>query len=109
MRAVQVAYLHQVGVDDVLLGQEPVLHLLRAHDWSQVELTEIILQQAVHNRDILHRHRPQASGLRSLETRRRRLNEGWTMKRWTGIRPNIPFNYVNVVIKAHNYKHKNVH
>lgn len=64
----QVAYLHQVSVDDVLLGQEPVLHLLHAHVWSQVELTEVFMQQAMHSRDVLHRHRPQASGLRGLET-----------------------------------------
>lgn len=79
VRDVQVAHLYQEGVNDVLLGQEPMLHLLHAHSWSQVELTEIILQQAVHSRDVLHRHRLQASSLRSLETKRQRHDEERTM------------------------------
>lgn len=53
-------YLHYIGVDDVLLRKQPVLDLLGAHDGNQVELTQVLVQQAVNRWDVLYSHRLQA-------------------------------------------------
>lgn len=50
-------YLHQVSVNDVLLRQKPVLHLLLVHDRHKVELAQVFPEKAVHHRHILLGHR----------------------------------------------------
>ena len=60
-------YLHQVGVYDVLLGQQPVLHLPRAHGGGQVELAQVPQQQTMHRRHVLPGHWSQARCLWSLK------------------------------------------
>ena len=60
------AHLHHVGVDDVLLGHQEVGHLLLVQHGGQVELGQVLPQEAVHRRHVLPGHRPQPWGLGGL-------------------------------------------
>lgn len=62
-------YLHQVSVNNILPGQQPVRHLFRAHCRHQVELAQVITEEAMHQRHILLGHRPQTRSFRGLEER----------------------------------------
>jgi len=53
-------------VDDVLLGDEEVGHLLLVQDGRQVELLQVLPEEAVHHRHILLGHRPHALRLGGL-------------------------------------------
>lgn len=59
-------YLHQVSVDNVLLGKQPVFHLLLVHGRHQAELAEVLAQELVHHRHVLLGHRPQTLSFWSL-------------------------------------------
>lgn len=62
-------YLHQVSVDNILPGQQPVFYLFLVHGGHQVELAQILTEEAMHHRHILLCHRPQTLSLRRLKTR----------------------------------------
>lgn len=62
-----IIYLHQVSVDNILPWQQPVFHLFLVHHRHQVELAQILPEEAVHKRYILLSHCPQTLSLRGLE------------------------------------------
>lgn len=63
------AHLHHESVDDVLLGVEPVLHLLLAHDWCEVKLLQVPGEELVYYWNVLFFHWSQSSCLGRLEGR----------------------------------------
>lgn len=60
-------YLHKIGVNNVLLGQKPVFHLLLVHDRHKVELAQVFTEKAMHHWHILLGHRSQTRSLWSLK------------------------------------------
>lgn len=66
-------YLHQVSVDNILLGQQPVFYLFLGHGRHQVELAKVLTEEAMHHRHIFFGHRPQTLSLRSLKERRKEI------------------------------------
>lgn len=56
-------YLHQVSVDNVLSGKQPVFHLFLVHGRHQAELAEVLAEEPVHHRHILLGHWPQTLSL----------------------------------------------
>lgn len=63
-------YLDQVRIDNVLLGQQPVFYFFLAHGRNQVELAQVLLEEAMHQRHVLLGHRSQTLSLWSLKGRR---------------------------------------
>lgn len=61
-----IRILHYKSVNDILLGIEPVLHLLLAHDWREVELLQVPGEELVHYWNVLFFHWSQPSCLGSL-------------------------------------------
>lgn len=60
-------HLHQVSVNNILLGQQPVFYLFLVHGGHQVEMAQVLTEEAMHHRHILLGHWPQTLSLRSLK------------------------------------------
>lgn len=60
-------HLHHKSINDILLGVEPVLHLLLAHDWREVELLQVPGEELMHYWNVLFFHWSQSSCLGRLE------------------------------------------
>lgn len=68
-------HLHHKSVDDILLGVEPVLHLLLAHDWREVELLQVPSEKLVDYWNVFFFHWSQPGCLGSLEGRQMRQHQ----------------------------------
>lgn len=64
-------YLDDERVDDVLLGEEPMSHVLLSHRWSKMETSQVFLQQLGNLVDVTPLHRPQTCSLGALCVRRK--------------------------------------
>lgn len=51
-----ISILYHKSVNDVLLGVEPVLHLLLVHDRREVKLLQVPAEQLVHYWNVLLLH-----------------------------------------------------
>lgn len=67
MTETESGYLYYICVNDVVLRQEPVSHLLFPHRRGELETFQVFLQQLGHLGDVTPLHRPQARRLGALQ------------------------------------------